>query len=132
MALSDQERRLLEQLEASLLADDPTFADTLRGDSHVRVERRRATLSGIGFVAGVVALLAGMQVHPVVSILGFVVMLASAIIGISAWQRVSVADEPRGPRPTQDHPGGATGHKQDFLDQLDERWRRQQDGDPEA
>lgn len=129
MALSEQERKLLEQLEASLVADDPKFAETLRGDSHVRIHRRRATLAGLGFVAGIVILISGMQVHPVMSIAGFIAMLIAAIIGISSWQRVS--NEGEGairPDPPKTAPTG--GHsKQDFMEQLEERWRRRQEGE---
>lgn len=128
MALSEQERKLLEQLEASLTQDDPKFAETLRGDSHVRIHRRRATLAGLGFVAGIIVLISGMQVHPIVSIVGFVAMLAAAIIGISSWQRVSnEGDGVLPPDPPRTAPTG--GSKQDFMDQLEERWRRRQEGD---
>ena len=37
MALSEQEQKRLDQLEASLLADDPKFADALRGTPQFRV-----------------------------------------------------------------------------------------------
>ncbi len=132
MALSEQERKLLEQLEASLMADDPKFAETLRGDSHFRVHRRRATLAGLGFLAGLVILVAGMQVHPVVSIVGFLAMLVAAIIGISSWQRVT--NEGASMPPNPDSSPTAAGRapsgdsKQEFMDRLEERWRRRQEG----
>lgn len=130
MALSEQERKLLEQLEASLVADDPKFAETLRGDSHVRVHRRRATIAGLGFVAGIIVLIAGMQLHPAVSITGFVLMLVAAIVGISSWQRVANEGDGSMPAAPPDPPKTApTGHKQDFMDQLEERWRRRQEGE---
>ena len=88
MALSEQERKLLEQLEASLMADDPKLADRLSGTAEVRVHRRRAALAGLGFVVGIVVLLAGVQVHPAISIVGFLIMLGAALLGINSWQRV--------------------------------------------
>lgn len=124
MALSEQERKLLEQLEASLMADDPKLAETLRGTAGIRVHRRRATLAGLGFVAGVVILIAGVQIHPVVSIVGFVLMLASAIIGMSSWQVVT-GDAQRAPRPGDGPPKPSS---QDFMEKLEERWRRNHDG----
>lgn len=124
MALSDQERRLLEQLEASLMADDPKFANTLSGDSYVRVEKRRATLAGLGFLLGVATLLFGMEVHLVVSIAGFIIMLAAAIVGVSAWKRVSVVETEPDIRQSRHSNRG-----QDFLDQLDDRQRRGHDDD---
>ncbi len=129
MALSEQERKLLEQLEASLMADDPKFAQTLSGAGGVRIHRRRATLAGLGFVLGLLLLVAGVQIHPAVSIVGFVVMLAAAIIGVNAWQRVTGEGQPRtqgpGPQGPQDTPKPSN---QDFMEKLEERWRRRQEG----
>lgn len=128
MALSEQERRLLEQLEASLMAEDPKLAETLRGTNDIRIHRRRAAVAGLGFVLGMVVLVAGVQVHPAVSIAGFVLMLAAAIVGISSWQRV--AGDGRGEDPAR--PPGPAHPKapaQDFMERLEERWRHRQDGD---
>ena len=81
MALSEEERKLLEQLEASLVAEDPKLAETMRGTGQIRIHRKRATLAGLGFVLGLLILVLGVQIHPLVSVAGFVVMLASAIVG---------------------------------------------------
>ncbi|RMB59682.1 DUF3040 domain-containing protein [Tessaracoccus antarcticus] len=126
MALSEQERKLLEQLEASLMAEDPKFAQTLSGAGSIRVHRRRATLAGVGFVLGLLLLIGGVQIHPAVSIVGFVVMLASAIIGVNAWQRVSGEGQPS-ERPS-DSPPPPKPTSQDFMEKLEERWRKRQEG----
>ncbi|MEZ5086152.1 MAG: DUF3040 domain-containing protein [Tessaracoccus sp.] len=125
MALSEQERKLLEQLEASLMADDPKLAETLRGTGQVRIHRKRATLAGLGFVAGLLVLIVGVQIHPAVSIAGFVIMLASAIVGINSWQRIGGEDTPAKKMPS----GGPRPGNQEFMDKLEERWRRNQKGD---
>ncbi len=126
MALSEQERKLLEQLEASLMAEDPKFAHTLSGATGVRIHRRRATLAGLGFVAGLLLLIVGVSIHPVVSVLGFILMLASAIIGVSSWQRVAGEGQPRVPTPgPQDSPKPSS---QDFMERLEEQWRKRQEG----
>ncbi|HOA27296.1 MAG TPA: DUF3040 domain-containing protein [Arachnia sp.] len=128
MALSEQERKLLEQLEASLMAEDPKLADTLSGNAEVRVHRRRAAFAGLGFIVGIAVLLGGVQFHPVVSVVGFLLMLASALVGISSWRRVGDDESgigrnrPSAPRPTTDHAS-------DFMERLEERWRRRQEGD---
>lgn len=127
MALSEQERKLLEQLEASLMADDPKLAETLKGTGTVRVHRRRATIAGLGFIAGVVILIVGVQVHPVVSIVGFLLMLASAIIGVNSWQRVAGEDD-KGESDARRPGGGPKPSDQAFMEKLEERWRRRQDG----
>lgn len=133
MALSEQERKLLEQLEASLKADDPQFADTLSGRTQVRVHRRRATIAGVGFLLGLVALIGGIQIHWAVSVLGFVLMLASSVVGIGSWQRVS---EDGAPVDHGNDGGGSTGPERpdtsnpnDFMEKLEERWRKRQQGE---
>ncbi|MDN5572028.1 MAG: DUF3040 domain-containing protein [Propionibacteriaceae bacterium] len=88
MALSEKEQRLLEQLEAALAAEDPKFASTLRGSTNRKLHRRGAALAGVGFVAGVVALVAGMQFGWWISVLGFILMFASTIVALSAWRHV--------------------------------------------
>lgn len=130
MALSEQERKLLEQLEASLMADDPKLHDTLSGSSTIRVHRRRAALAGLAFVAGVIVLLAGVQIHPVISIVGFLIMLAGALVGINSWQRVAPdPDKPASSGRPKAPSGGPAQSSQDFMDKLEERWRRRQQGD---
>ncbi|HRL48800.1 MAG TPA: DUF3040 domain-containing protein [Propioniciclava sp.] len=94
MALSEHEQRLLEQLEAALAADDPKLANTLRGSRSRSLHRRHAALAGVGFVVGLVALVAGMQVTWVISVIGFVVMLASTVLAISAWRHVDAGAQP--------------------------------------
>ncbi|MHA6512245.1 DUF3040 domain-containing protein [Tessaracoccus sp. Z1128] len=129
MALSEQERKLLEQLEASLMAEDPKLADALSGSSSIRIHRRRAAVAGLGFIVGVVVLLVGVQVHPAVSVLGFLLMLGGALIGIHSWRRVEDDGghasklRPQAPRPP------SSTSSQDFMDKLEERWRRRQQGD---
>lgn len=68
MALSEQEQKLLEQLEASLKAEDPKLADRLSGTTQIKLHRRRAAIAGLAFVVGVIVLLVGVQVHPAVKI----------------------------------------------------------------
>jgi ferric-dicitrate binding protein FerR (iron transport regulator) len=117
VALSDEERRLLEQMEQALAAEDPKLASALRGSTARTLHRRRALLAGLGFALGLVALVAGIEVSPIVSILGFLIMLASSIAGIASWQLVGGdavrSAQPR-PRATSDTA---------FRDRPDEPWR---------
>lgn len=129
MALSEQERKLLEQLEASLMADDPKLAETLKGTGEIRVHRKRATLAGLGFILGVVVLIAGVQVNPLISVVGFLLMLGSAIVGVNSWQRVAGEDNHGEAEPARPDPGpGPKPSSQDFMEKLEERWRRRQEG----
>ncbi|MGC3954246.1 MAG: DUF3040 domain-containing protein [Propionicimonas sp.] len=122
MALSEDEQRLLEQMEAALEAEDPKLANALRGTTSRRLHRRRAALAGIGFLVGVGLLIGGMEVHWALSIAGFLIMLVSTVVAVSAWQHVGYEGESAQPR-------GGKSPESDFMDKLEERWRhRNEDG----
>ena len=125
MALSEEEQRLLEQMEAALAAEDPKLAHTLRGTRTRRFMRRRAAIAGAVFVVGrargVPVGEQGLEFGPVVSIVGFVLMLAATVTALTSWQQIGDdgSDGPAVPRTPND--------PSDFMDRLEERWRRHQD-----
>ncbi len=119
MALSDEELRLLQQMEAALEAEDPRLVNTMRGTSNRTLYRRRAALAGLIFLVGVAALVAGMEIHPAVSIGGFVVMLVATIMALTSWRHVDGASD-------TDHHGGS-GPEHPFMDRLEDRWRGNDD-----
>jgi len=131
--LSEDEQRLLEQMERALADEDPKFASALRGTSLRSHNRRRAALGTVGFVVGVALLMACVILpRTLVSVVGFVVMLASAYVALTYWRRVaepesphSAGASPRRARATSSsRPGrGSTG----FMDRLEERWRRRRE-----
>jgi len=124
--LSDHEQRLLEQMEQALYAEDPKFASVLQGDDLRLRYRRRLVFAVIGFLAGIVALMAGLVISvTVVSVLGFVVMLVSVLAGFSAYNRA--------PRTDGAAPAGGTSvtpirsSKKGLMDRVEERWQRRRD-----
>ena len=126
MALSEEEQRRLEALEALLTEDDPKLAHALRGGSHPIVfSGKRLALSIVGFVLGIALLVAGMQWHWLIGVLGFLVMFASA-----AWFVLGrrSGDEPHGEpaKPTYSTTGPRDSSSA-FMDKLEERWRRRQE-----
>lgn len=124
MALSEDEQRLLDQMEAALEAEDPKLANTLRGTTTRRLHRRRAAAAGIGFLIGIGCLVGGMQVHPALSVVGFLLMLAATVIAITSWRHVSGGEVTLN-SPSRPSPGG--GSDRAFMDKMEERWRRRQD-----
>src|SRR5688500_14538470 len=83
--LSEEELRLLEQMERALVEEDPKFASTLRGTTLRSTARRRAVLAGVCFLLGIVMLMSGAVAELIpLGIAGFVVMLASATFGLTA------------------------------------------------
>jgi len=129
VALSDEEQRLLDQMEAALAAEDPKLVNAMRGAGVRKVHRRRAALAGVGFFAGLALLVAGMSSGIGLSILGFVVMVAAAVTAIYSWQHVGsgepdpgrTADRPKAPQPS------GSSDAQGFMDKMEERWRRRRD-----
>lgn len=128
MPLSEEELRLLEQMERALSAEDPKFASTLRGTSFRRAARRRAVLAGAVFAGGVTVLMSGAILEQIaVGIVGFVIMLLSATYGLTAVRSQpaagqagerSVAGDVRARRARPDHT---------FMERLEDRWRRRRD-----
>ena len=145
MPLSEEELRLLEQMERALVEEDPKFASTLRGTSLRHVARRRAIMAAAGFVIGVVVMMGGaISDHVVVGILGFLIMLACATLFLTAVRSqrhvttpspdvAQAAGAERGFTVIQG--GGGRSWRRSrrrprdtsFMERLEERWRRRRD-----
>lgn len=139
MPLSEEELRMLEQMERALVEEDPKLASTMRGATLRQTTRRRAVLGGLGFAAGIAVLMTGaiMNLIPV-GIVGFVVMLASATLVVTALRGRSPSSEtpPQGRtkggftvvdggRSARRKPSGSSGDS--FISRMEERWRRRRD-----
>ena len=148
MPLSEEELRLLEQMERALVEEDPKFASALRGTT-IRLNARRRSIVGAGaFLLGVVVMMAGaVTQQTVVGIVGFVVMLASAYVALTSWKGQDSASQTAGSRQVMDSPEAAFGlsvieggksskrssrsrgtSHQSFMERFEERWRRRRDG----
>lgn len=128
MPLSDEEARMLAQLEESLAAEDPEFASTLRGSKLLARTRRTAVLAAIGFVAGLAVLFTGAVTATTwLGVLGFVAMLASAYVFSTAWTRGQAVRQGEAGAPGR--PGPAKQRGSSFVDRMEERWQRRQDND---
>jgi hypothetical protein len=121
MPLSEQEQRLLDEMERSLYhndADDVTTVGARRG-------RPNYTAVVLGILAGVLGLallVVGVIVHqPIVGILGFVLMFAGALVAIAPPRRLTVPGSTSAstPKPAKQRTG--------FMDSLNERWERRND-----
>ncbi len=114
MPLSDHEKRLLQEMEAALLTEDPGLVSTLTG-AGLHPNRTRV-LTGVGVVfAGIAVLFGGLiSQTPIIGVFGFLIALTGAIIGITA-----ISHRGRG------GVGKARGRKKRNLNaKLEERWDR--------
>jgi hypothetical protein len=148
--LSEHEQRQLEQIEQALYADYPKLAQSVRARDPRIHYKRRVAQAAIGFLLGVGLLLAGVVSNVIfVSVGGFVVMLACAMWALTSWRHMGGGGSGRGAAAAADAgPGGAQSQrrgrmarrdrrgragsgragKTGFMERLEERWRRRQEG----
>lgn len=128
MPLSEHEQRLLEQMERALSADDPKFANAMKGTRHGRAARRRLFIGIAAVVLGLVLLIIGASSSQIwLGAGGFIVMLAGTIWAFSPARGTSGATDgqpqpttgaPRPPRPAKSRRSGS------FMERLEQRWDR--------
>jgi len=126
--LSDNEQRLLEQMERALYAEDPKFASAMRGGNRRPGAIRRLVIGAVAVVLGLAVLVFGVaQKQVLLGVLGFVCMLAGTAYAVSSQRRggpVGVVGASGTVRPA----GGARrrGHAS-FMQRLEQRWDRRRD-----
>jgi hypothetical protein len=148
--LSEHEQRQLEQIEQSLYADYPKLAQAVRAKDPRIHYKRRVVEAAIGFLVGVGLLLAGVVSKVTfIGVGGFVVMLACAMWALTSWRHMGGSAAGRGTGPGRGQPQAAPGPgrersqhrgqaprkgkqgraaKGSFMERLEERWRRRQQG----
>ncbi|WP_018684574.1 DUF3040 domain-containing protein [Actinokineospora enzanensis] len=131
MPLSEQEQRLLDQIERALYAEDPKFASTVRGARLRKPSRRRRLQGIILFVVGVAFLVFGVMLPfkpagiPVVSLFGFLVMFGGALLTLTALRQGG--SEPESGQSAGGQ-GGATAHRRSsFSQRMEERFKKRFD-----
>jgi Protein of unknown function (DUF3040) len=142
--LSEHEQRQLEQIEQALYADYPKLAQAVRAKDPRIHYKRRVVQAAVGFLLGVGLLLAGVVSQYIfVGVGGFVVMLACAMWALTSWRHMGGVvsgraievnrgsgggrSQRKGRKPRKDQRGRAGGGG--FMERLEERWRRRQEGD---
>ena len=142
MELSEEELRLLEQMERALVEEDPKLASTLRGTSFQRAARRRAILGGVSLLVGIALLVGAVLLdltallQTIMGVLGFVVMLGGAVVALTSVRApgtpaanvrasgrsgLGVVDGGRPHRPGRQRSRGS------FMARMEERWRRRRE-----
>lgn len=120
MPLSEQEQRLLEEMERSLYQNDADFVATVGA----RRGKPNYTVIVVGVLVallGIATLVAGVIVRqPLVGVLGFVIMFAGVLTIVAPPKKLT--------RPhATSKSGGSTGKRSSFMDNLNERWDRRQE-----
>ncbi len=128
MPLSDNEQRLLEQMERALSAEDPKFASAMRGAGARFGTGQRVVLGALAVLLGLVLLVVGVAQHNNVTqtvllgVMGFVLMLVGTTYAVSAHRKpgptgiVTGSGEVRRPR--------RRSRRGTFMQRLEQRWER--------
>lgn len=99
MALSEHEKRLLDQMEAALLTEDPKLATTLSG-TKMPLARNRSLLAIALLALGLATIFGGLIAKvTLIGVIGFLVALSGLILLLSSIGAVAkAAQSPRSPR----------------------------------
>ncbi|GGM53638.1 DUF3040 domain-containing protein [Microbacterium saperdae] len=123
MPLSEQEQRLLDEMERHLLHNDADVVSAPSGDR--TLSYRNLVYGALLLLAGVGALVAGVILGDVwgivVGVIGFAAMLAGVMFAVTPVRRAT----PVTPREA------TSAKRQDsasFMDRMNDRWDRRQDG----
>jgi len=131
MPLSEQEQRLLEEMERNLYQNDADFVATVsarRGKPNYTV-----ILVGVLIgIAGVATLVTGVVLQQsLVGLLGFIVMFAGVLVALAPPRRATGASSPA---PSEFGAGSAKAgadrskkKSSSFMDGLNDRWDKRQD-----
>jgi predicted phage tail protein len=124
MPLSEQEQRLLEEMERNLYQNDADFVATVSG-RRGRPNYTQIVLGSLLAIAGVAALVAGVIVQlPIVGVIGFGLMLGGVLLVLSPGSAPATESKTAG------RPSSAPQRKRSsFMDTINERWERRQNGD---
>ena len=123
MPLSEQEQRLLDEMERHLLHNDADVVSAPSGDR--ALSYRNLVYGALLLLAGIGGLVAGVILGGVwgivVGVVGFAAMLGGVMIAVTPVRR-SGSTEPR---------RRSAAKRQDsssFMDRMNDRWDRRQDG----
>ncbi len=130
MPLSEQEQKMLDEMERQLFADDPRLARAFRHESsdRGRRDRRRIAVGLGGVVAGLLVLVFAVSIPAVwLGVLAFVGMLAGAIYAVTAPVTGKDASSDGASGSAQRAPKTSAGGR--FMQQMEERWDKRSGDD---
>ena len=121
MPLSEQEQRLLDEMERHLMHND---ADVVSAPRDGRtISYRNVVYGSITVLAGLGLLVLGVAIPQIiVGVIGFVAMVAGVILAVTPTRAAAAARRTDAPR-------SAPKSSASFMDRMNDRWdRRREDG----
>lgn len=129
MPLSEQEQRLLEEMERSLYHNDADFVATV-GSRDTRPNYRMIVIGILIAIAGIVAIITGVAIQqPIIGVVGFVVMFGGVLLSLKRTSVTSDSGSNYSGSTSMPSDGVAGSPKRvSFMDRMNDRWDRRQDG----
>lgn len=125
MPLSEQEQRLLDEMERHLLRNDADVVSAPSGDR--TLSYRNLVYGALLIIVGIGALVAGVALGDilgiVVGVAGFAAMFGGVLFAITPVRRTAPAATRSGRDAGPAGQGSAA-----FMDRMNDRWDRRQDG----
>lgn len=91
MPLSEDEQRILSQIEEQFHEDDPGLARAVGETTIYRHAFRNIRRGFAGLVLGIIAMFVLLSVHPALAFVGFMVLFASALYVVSNAKKLGRA-----------------------------------------
>lgn len=129
MPLSEQEQRLLDEMERHLLHNDADIVTAPSGDR--TLSYRNLVYGAVLLLVGIGALVAGVALGGqlgavasiIVGVIGFAAMVAGVILAATPVRRVGGTPRVRNGAASKPPQSSAS-----FMDRMNDRWDRRQDG----
>jgi hypothetical protein len=134
MPLSEQEQRLLEEMERSLYSNDSDFVATV-GARRGRPNYTMVVVGVLAALVGIAVIVTGViirqpPVGPLVGVAGFVLLVAGAVFAMAPPRRAGSTRPTTAPAPGASRPSASRPARSgSMMDRLNDRWERRQDGD---
>ncbi|MGM7677371.1 DUF3040 domain-containing protein [Microbacterium sp. A94] len=128
MPLSEQEQRLLDEMERHLLHNDADIVSAPSGDR--TLSYRNLVYGAVLLLVGIGALVAGVALGGqigavgsiIIGVIGFAAMVAGVILAATPVRRTGPSRVSNTKRPTSPQSSAS------FMDRMNDRWDRRQDG----
>jgi sulfite exporter TauE/SafE len=91
LPLSEEEQRVLNEMEQTLYRHDPAFAARVKSESVYRYAGRVIRWSVVGFILGLVIMILWFTTSIVVGLIGVAIMFASLVLFSTNLRRVGKA-----------------------------------------
>ena len=120
MPLSEQEQRLLDEMERNLYQHDVDFVATISGQRG-KPNYTWMVLGSLLGVAGVIAVLVGISIQqPLVGLAGFIMIIGGVVLALARSKATPTAGAASAtPRPAE--------RRQSFMDRMNDRWDKREE-----